>query len=131
MRARGWGRQAFCRIWRGARSWRRPRRFRSCHGGSRCRSDPLTHVNGSIGLLTRSGWTSDEDDVAPATMGTAENSAARSPADAELRRLAECREHGVRWRKWGPYLSERQWGTVREDYSNDGNAWKYFTHDQA
>ena len=35
------------------------------------------------------------------------------------------------WRKWGPYLSERQWGTVREDYSHDGNAWDYFTHDQA
>ena len=33
--------------------------------------------------------------------------------------------------KWGPYLSERQWGTVREDYSQDGNAWDYFTHDQA
>ncbi len=35
------------------------------------------------------------------------------------------------WKKWGPYLSERQWGTVREDYSDDGNAWDYFTHDQA
>jgi hypothetical protein len=35
------------------------------------------------------------------------------------------------WRKWGPYLSERQWGTVREDYSQDGNAWNYFSHDQA
>src|SRR5271165_1360458 len=35
------------------------------------------------------------------------------------------------WRKWGPYLSERQWGTVREDYSENGNAWDYFTHDQA
>jgi len=38
---------------------------------------------------------------------------------------------GKPWRKWGPYLSERQWGTVREDYSQDGNAWDYFTHDQA
>jgi hypothetical protein len=35
------------------------------------------------------------------------------------------------WKKWGPYLSERQWGTVREDYSQDGNAWNYFSHDQA
>src|SRR6476646_2507920 len=35
------------------------------------------------------------------------------------------------WRKWGPYLSERQWGTVREDYSEHGNAWDYFTHDHA
>jgi hypothetical protein len=36
-----------------------------------------------------------------------------------------------RWKKWGPYLSERQWGTVREDYSHDGNAWEYFSHDHA
>src|SRR6478609_1902667 len=48
-------------------------------------------------------------------------------AGAELSRLAE----GAEWKKWGPYLSERQWGTVREDYSEDGNAWSYFTHDQA
>jgi len=37
----------------------------------------------------------------------------------------------VAWRKWGPYLSERQWGTVREDYSPGGDAWNFFTHDQA
>jgi hypothetical protein len=37
----------------------------------------------------------------------------------------------IPWKKWGPYLSERQWGTVREDYSDDGNAWDYFSHDQA
>ena len=35
------------------------------------------------------------------------------------------------WKKWGPYVSDRQWGTVREDYSADGNAWDYFTHDQS
>ena len=50
---------------------------------------------------------------------------------AEQQRLAEAREQGVPWRKWGPYLSERQWGTVREDYSDSGNAWDYFSHDQA
>jgi hypothetical protein len=50
---------------------------------------------------------------------------------AEQRRLNEGRGDGVPWKKWGPYLSERQWGTVREDYSEDGNAWDYFTHDQA
>jgi hypothetical protein len=49
----------------------------------------------------------------------------------EQKRLNEAREKGVPWKKWGPYLSERQWGTVREDYSNDGNAWDYFSHDQA
>ena len=50
---------------------------------------------------------------------------------AEESRLDEARDKGVPWKKWGPYLSERQWGTVREDYSEDGNAWDYFTHDQA
>jgi hypothetical protein len=49
----------------------------------------------------------------------------------EAQRLEEAREKNVPWRKWGPYLSERQWGTVREDYSKDGNAWDYFSHDQA
>ena len=46
-------------------------------------------------------------------------------------RLEEARERSVPWKKWGPYLSERQWGTVREDYSEGGDAWNYFTHDQA
>ncbi len=50
---------------------------------------------------------------------------------AELVRLDEARTAKAAWKKWGPYLSERQWGTVREDYSKDGNAWDYFTHDQA
>src|SRR5512145_2846660 len=49
----------------------------------------------------------------------------------EQKRLNEAREAGVPWKKWGPYLSERQWGTVREDYSKDGNAWDYFSHDQS
>jgi hypothetical protein len=50
---------------------------------------------------------------------------------AEYARLLEASEKQVPWRKWGPYLSERQWGTVREDYSANGDAWNYFTHDQA
>jgi hypothetical protein len=49
----------------------------------------------------------------------------------ERKRLDDARETGVPWKKWGPYLSERQWGTVREDYSEGGNAWDYFSHDQA
>jgi hypothetical protein len=49
----------------------------------------------------------------------------------EQKRLNEARETGIPWKKWGPYLSERQWGTVREDYSLDGNAWDYFSHDQS
>ena len=50
---------------------------------------------------------------------------------AEQDRLDEAREQTIPWKKWGPYLSERQWGTVREDYSEGGDAWNYFTHDQA
>jgi hypothetical protein len=50
---------------------------------------------------------------------------------AEQVRLEEACQQKTPWKKWGPYLSERQWGTVREDYSNNGNAWDYFSHDQA
>ena len=50
---------------------------------------------------------------------------------AESSRLHDARTRKVPWRKWGPYLSERQWGTVREDYSDSGDAWNYFSHDQA
>jgi Glycosyl hydrolase family 63 C-terminal domain len=50
---------------------------------------------------------------------------------AEEKRLEEARNHQAHWKKWGPYLSDRQWGTVREDYSATGEAWDYFSHDQA
>src|SRR5215813_2434772 len=50
---------------------------------------------------------------------------------AEQGRLDASREQKLPWKKWGPYLSERQWGTVREDYSDNGDAWQYFSHDQA
>jgi hypothetical protein len=49
----------------------------------------------------------------------------------EQKRLNDARESAISWKQWGPYLSERQWGTVREDYSADGNAWGYFSHDQS
>jgi len=54
----------------------------------------------------------------------------KSQLNAERERLEDSRK-GTPWRKWGPYVSERQWGTVREDYSHNGDAWSYFTHDQA
>src|SRR5467141_107746 len=54
-----------------------------------------------------------------------------STKTAEGDRLDAVRSHKEAWRKWGPYLSERQWGTVREDYSENGDAWNFFTHDQA
>jgi hypothetical protein len=50
---------------------------------------------------------------------------------AEEKRLDEARDRLSNWKHWGPYLSERAWGTVREDYSPDGTAWEYFPHDQA
>jgi hypothetical protein len=51
--------------------------------------------------------------------------------NAEQVRLEAAREGKLLWKKWGPYLSERQWGTVREDYSESGDAWNYFSHDHA
>ena len=60
-----------------------------------------------------------------------ENQATEPARTAEGSRLAEARDRGTPWKLWGPYLSERQWGTVREDYSESGDAWNYFNHDQA
>jgi hypothetical protein len=54
-----------------------------------------------------------------------------NPVTAELQRLDETRRLVKDWRRWGPYLSERQWATVREDYSPNGNCWEYFPHDHA
>ena len=51
--------------------------------------------------------------------------------DAEHQRLAEDGRRDKNWKRWGPYLAERQWGTVREDYSKDGKVWSYFSHDHA
>ena len=51
--------------------------------------------------------------------------------NAEESRLKESQDHTAPWRSWGPYVSERAWGTVREDYSATGEAWDYFPHDHA
>src|SRR5215204_6008460 len=51
--------------------------------------------------------------------------------NAETKRLEDAQSGKSAWKQWGPYLSERQWGTVREDYSDNGDAWSYFSHDQA
>jgi hypothetical protein len=53
-----------------------------------------------------------------------------APTPEEIR-LQQAQTHAAHWRRWGPYLSDRQWGTVREDYSPYGSAWDYFTHDRA
>src|SRR3954469_147851 len=57
--------------------------------------------------------------------------AAAARRTAEHIRLAQCASREHNWQRWGPYLAERQWGTVREDYSADGNCWTYFPHDPA
>lgn len=51
--------------------------------------------------------------------------------NAEAQRLAAAHDRSADWQRWGPYLSERQWGTVREDYSERGDTWGFFTHDHA
>jgi len=51
--------------------------------------------------------------------------------NAEQQRLAEAAKRERNWQRWGPYLSERQWGTVREDYSDSGEAWAYFPYTDA
>src|SRR5579871_2655870 len=59
------------------------------------------------------------------------DSARRRGATTETARLRQNDTGAASWKYWGPYLSERQWGTVREDYSPDGNAWEYLSHDHA
>jgi hypothetical protein len=54
-----------------------------------------------------------------------------TPTGAEAQRLEEDARRQKNWKRWGPYVSERQWGTVREDYSANGTAWEYFPHDHA
>src|SRR5512137_593060 len=57
--------------------------------------------------------------------------AASAELPVEMKRLEDDRQGRAPWKMWGPYLSERQWGTVREDYSENGDAWNFFTHDHA
>ncbi|MCK6513339.1 glucosidase [Myxococcota bacterium] len=83
-------------------------------------------------------WQEDAALEAPVSMFSAPDIAIRRPiaraallATHEYRRLEEDERDEIPWRRWGPYLSERQWGTVREDYSKDGDAWNYFPHDHA
>ena len=53
------------------------------------------------------------------------------PVTAEQARLNASHQRTAHWKRWGPYVSERAWGTVREDYSADGTAWEFFPHDHA
>jgi hypothetical protein len=84
----------------------------------------LVVADGRISLTHRSEGTE------PMTTSASTGLRAAAARTAEASRLEEI-HRGVHWRRWGPYLSERQWGTVREDYSAEGNAWDYFPHDYA
>ncbi|CAN5833845.1 glucosidase [soil metagenome] len=64
-------------------------------------------------------------------MRTMTPSPSRAPLDPEFQRLAEDARRERNWKRWGPYLAERQWGTVREDYSERGECWEHFPHDHA
>jgi hypothetical protein len=68
---------------------------------------------------------------APDNTGRAVPSPPNPPSTAEERRLADDASRKENWKRWGPYLAERQWGTVREDYSGSGDAWTYFPHEHA
>ena len=69
--------------------------------------------------------------IAAAMNANPTNLGKNTTMNAESQRLEQARDPQTPWKKWGPYLSERQWGTVREDYSESGDAWNYFPHDQA
>src|SRR6476660_3920985 len=69
--------------------------------------------------------------VASGAAGAGAASSAPAKVGAEVQRLSEDAHRGANWKRWGPYVSERQWGTVREDYSADGSCWTAFPHEQA
>jgi hypothetical protein len=69
--------------------------------------------------------------ASPQTASTSAVKQCQALITAEENRLAESANRTNHWQRWGPYLSERQWGTVREDYSENGDCWNYFSHDQA
>jgi hypothetical protein len=93
-----------------------------CRGGRR----PAHRVAGAGSPAFRASFTEGKSIMASTT-----TRASRFVDVTEQKRLNDARESSVPWKKWGPYLSERQWGTVREDYSQNGDAWNYFTHDHA
>src|SRR5690349_5646477 len=92
----------------------------SIHLGGAPKPGDGSRLAGEIGSGEGQGWRGQQE-------------AGRAPRvlTPEHRRLEEADKAGVKWRRWGTYLSERQWGTVREDYSPNGDAWTYFTHEQA
>jgi hypothetical protein len=81
--------------------------------------------------MTNSDGHTNAGPAVPTAPGDGQSSGAENVRGAERQRLRDADLYSVPWRKWGPYLAERAWGTVREDYSADGNAWSYFPFEQA
>ena len=106
-------------------AWSRTNRQRRARRARNCASAPPSErrPTGRSTMLLK-------DEIAE-TKVAGRRAKARRAEPAERARLAEDARGEVSWKLWGPYLSERQWGTVREDYSPYGNAWEYFPHDQA
>src|SRR5262245_63917801 len=116
---------------------------RSMHGGHCARSSspqqPKTTRVDRCGQHTRSApfpvlharWERIEDPRTTPMSEVFESTTLPQIGDAERQRIEQSRDFTKNWRHWGPYVSERQWGTVREDYSPFGTAWDYLSHDQA
>src|SRR5579862_616374 len=67
----------------------------------------------------------------PRKCAASDRSGRMAAVTREEERLLESQQRKIHWKRWGPYVSERSWGTVREDYSANGTAWEYFPHDHA
>src|SRR5258706_6781214 len=98
---------------------------------ARCRASASSARTSSSGSANGSCWRRTPPRPARETAMTDKPGRNKASRGDERQRLDAAARGLAPWRKWGPYLSERQWGTVREDYSTNGNAWEYFTHDQA
>ena len=101
---------------------------RGISGVCRWRTTPGRNANRSLQARRRS-WSRSPATTNPCS--ACRFNRKQTQMTAEHVRLDDARAKNIPWKKWGPYLSERQWGTVREDYSEGGDAWNYFTHDQA
>src|SRR5258706_2612543 len=107
----------------------------------RCRKRPCRYTAGSCTVrpvvsvdsayLPVRGWHHSNETDFPGISSIQSHEAKPMQSNAEQFRLQQANSGKKRWRQWGPYLSERQWGTVREKYSADGSAWTHFPHDHA
>ena len=104
------------------------RRFREFH---RARDGVIERTHGADGVDQREQTDQAEEDSNEPIHKHHPERVILYKMSAERKRLTETNERTKHWRRWGPYLSERQWGTVREDYSVDGTAWEYLPHDDA